>query len=456
MANSPNIFSRLRDLIAPKQAPIKGGEITPTPQRRRQLKRLPIDQNIVRTIKGDAELTHEICEIALWSQEFAASIGALTTDCFQQIGGQSSSWRIADTKDGSEDGEKTHPDILAIGKEIASRMHNGRYVLGGDRLQSTLLDYQQFGDGFLELGIGKDGLGDFCINRTAERPSLQMFPVLDEFDEVDYYALRSGNKGFSGEDEIQIPRWKVLHLSRFPGRNHLGRPASLEMVDSAWRPLKETAVDLSEAIRSAGSSMLVHELSSTITPDNRQTYIEDVQQKRLSGAMLDLFAYDGTQIKELGKAGDRVDALFKAFTSYRSMMIPFGVPSWAFPAISGRQDSNKEIANQPALLYSRQIADMRSKMGEKIKWAIAIEVVLKKGYDFYAKNGGFEIVWGDWFVTGLEQGMLQQGQGRGDGQQLNQMNAMLERIHEQQQVSIDLVNTRKVILEASKGVSDFE
>jgi len=455
MARNPDIFGRLRDLIAPKQKPAKGGIITPTPQRRR-MRRMPIDQDIVRAIKGDRELTHEICEIALWCQEFSASIGALTSDCFQQIGGQSSSWRISETKDGSEDGEKVHPDVAAIGKEIASRMFNGRYVLGGDRLQATAMDYHQFGDGFLELGIGKDGLGDYCISRTAERPSLQMFPIVDEFNEIEYYALRSGHSAIDAENEVQIPRWKTLHLSRFPGRNHLGRPASFEMVDAAWRPLKETAVDLSEAIRSAGSSMLVHELSREISPGNRQTYIEDIQAKRSTGAMLDLFAYDGTKIQELGKAGDRVNALFQAFTSYRAMMIPFGVPSWAFPAISGRQDSNKDIANQPALLYSRQIADLRSKMGEKIKWAIAIEIVLKKGYDFYAKNGGFEIVWGDWFVTGMESGMLQQGQGRGDSQQLNQMNAMLNSIHQQQQRSIDLVNTRRVIYEASQGVSDLE
>jgi hypothetical protein len=349
---------------------------------------------------------------------------------------------------------------IAVGLRAAkadSRMYNGRYVLGGDRLQATLLDCQQFGDGFLELGIGKDGLGDYCITQSAERPSLQMFPVCDEFNEIQYYDLRSGKSSFGGTDEgIQIPRWKTLHLSRFPGRDHLGRPASFEMVDSAWRPLKETAVDLSEAIRSAGSSMLVHELSAGIQPDDRQTYIEEVQAKRQSGAMLDLFAYSGTEIKELGKAGDRVNALFQAFTSYRAMMIPFGVPSWAFPAISGRQDSNKDIANQPALLYARQIADMRSKMGEKIKWAIALEIVLKKGYDFYAKNGGFEVVWGDWFVTGMEQGMMQQGQGRGDNQQLNQMNAMLNRIQQQQQRSVDLINTHKVIAEAMQGGSDLE
>ena len=457
MAKPPNILSRLRDLISPKQAPVKGGEIAAIPQKRRRM-RMPIDQEIVRPIKGDKELTHEICEIALWSQEFAASIGALTTDCFQQISGQSGSWSIAETQDGSEDGVKTNPDIVAIGKEVATRMYNGRYVLGGDRLQATALDYFQFGDGFLELEIGRDGTGDYCITRSAERPSLQMFPVVDEFNEILYYALRSGRSSFEEGEEVQIPRWKTLHLSRFPNRSHLGRPASLEMVDSAWRPLKETAVDLSEAIRSAGSSMLVHEMSAAVQPDDRQAYIEDVQQRRSTGAMLDLFAYNGTKINELGKAGDRVDALFKAFTSYRSMMIPFGVPSWAFPAISGRQDSNKDIANQPALLYARQIADMRSKMGEKIKWAIALEIVLKKGYDFYAKSGGFEIVWGDWFVTGMEQGMMQQGkeQGRGDNQQLNQMNAMLNSIHQQQQRSIDLINTHKVIAEAMQGGSDFE
>jgi hypothetical protein len=161
------------------------------------------------------------------------------------------------------------------------------------------------------------------------------------------------------------------------------------------------------------------------------------------------------KIHQLAGGGSQVKPLVDAFMTYRAMMILPGVQSWRFPAISGRQDSNKDIANQPALDYARRIADLRSLMGQSIKWAIALEIVLKKGYEFYRQDGRFEIVWGDWFVTGMEQGLMS-GNAQGDAvaanekQRMKRLDAMFTSIENRLQRSIDLDNANKLIMEVQK------
>ena len=72
--------------------------------------------------------------------------------------------------------------------------------------------------------------------------------------------------------------------------------------------------------------------------------------------------------------------------------------------------AGKEIANQPALAYARTIAHIRTIVSEQIEFAVAVELVLQRGWDWYTANGEFEVQWAEWFVTGMEQGVLHQDQ----------------------------------------------
>jgi hypothetical protein len=51
------------------------------------------------------------------------------------------------------------------------------------------------------------------------------------------------------------------------------------------------------------------------------------------------------------------------------------------------------------------IAAIRGLLGEQIKWAINVELILKMGYDWWVENGRYDIVWGDWVMSTLESAM---------------------------------------------------
>lgn len=61
----------------------------------------------------------------------------------------------------------------------------------------------------------------------------------------------------------------------------------------------------------------------------------------------------------------------------------------------------KDLNGQPALTYSRLISEVRSLLGEQVRWAINMKLVLRYGYDFYYANRKFDICWPEWILTPL-------------------------------------------------------
>lgn len=141
MARPPSLFTRLRELISPAKANASGdGALHRIGGQSRRIVRRnqPHDEPIVRLILGDRELTEELCKMAAWSREAIGVVEFLSSDPFQQLGGETSSWHLSPTKDGTDDGVKTHPDTLAIGRDLAARLNGKDYILGGDRMRSLL------------------------------------------------------------------------------------------------------------------------------------------------------------------------------------------------------------------------------------------------------------------------------------------------------------------------------
>jgi hypothetical protein len=118
--------------------------------------------------------------------------------------------------------------------------------------------------------------------------------------------------------------------------------------------------------------------------------------------------------KAYTNANESLKGVFDYWTKLREEMIPPGVPLWFFPGLGMESNSGKDIANQPALMYSRNIQALRGLVGAQVKWCISLEYVLKFGYQSYydnvIKKGGFELDWGVWAVNGQEFLMKPQAQ----------------------------------------------
>lgn len=440
MARPPNLISRIRDLISTRFRPVAAGENPSVPiVRRRGRVDLPFDEPIVRLILGDRNLTRDLCEVAYWSPEAIGVVDFLSGDPFQQIGGETGSWAIAATRDGKDDGAATHPNVLAVGRDLASRMVGREYLLGGDRLQSLVSNGLFFGDGVAELEFGLDGTGALTITGLTDRPSLQTFFEREDDEDVCYYS--------DGREIVPVPAWKLLRFSHAKRQGRYGKPLFLPHIDTSWRPCKATAADLADAIRAAGTAPLIHSLGKDASPEERARYQESVELKRDTQIVTDLFLVGGGSVSRVASDGS-IGQLLDAFMNYRKAMIPAGMPTYLFPWFTGG-DSGKDLAGQPALAYARKIANIRSQVGELVKWAIALEIVLRHGYDFYRQEGQFEITWGKWFVTGLESDLMAQEKPARNPQS-DRMESMMRSLESRLQHSIDLANTARVIQEIER------
>ncbi len=327
------------------------------------------------------------------------SISILSRDCFQQIDGRSASWRIAETL---EDGRKVHPDVIAIGRDIAARRNGKTLVLGGDRLQRAARDMMSYGDGFLEFAIEREGIGpnDWGISRSLYLPSLSMFVDEDEHEEPGMY--RQQERITPSDTDRLIHPVKMLQFSYEKDRLY-GNPISFQSSEP-WRKIKAASPDLEDAAREVAIAPWLH----VMPPDKDERYREQYQQRHESllndGIVTNLYLLSGADVRKAMSGVNVLKPLVDYYLSLRYQMLPPGLPHYLFPGLGLESNSGKEIANQPALAYARMIANLRSHLSEQIKWSVSVEIVLKKGWDFYISDGQyFDIAWGDWFVTGFEQ-----------------------------------------------------
>lgn len=430
--------------LPPVLARLKGflESATPTPERRlvsrpkRRLE-LPFDEPIVRLILDDRILTRELCEIATWSPEAIGVVDFLSSDPFQQAGGQVGSWAVSATRDGKKDGPRTHPNVLAIGREMAARFDGKELVIGGDRFQSPYRNSLFFGDGYAEMEFTRDGTGEYCLSRLTDHPSLQIFGVLGNRGA---YLLVDEPSVLMRENAIEIPWWKMLHISNQGRVGRYGVPLFQAQVDSAWRPLKQVSDDALDVIRSCGTAPWIHTFGAEAGEDEREVYRLRIEEERDSRILTDLFMGNGGAVERAAGGEKAIASMLEALQEYRTRMIPPGVPAYLFPGIKGGE-AGKDLSGQPALSYARKIANARSLIGQQVRWAITLEVVLKLGYDFFVKDGQFEVEWPFWMISGLESPQMQ-GQ-----QRLDNMMADLEGRY---QHLLDLDNVGRVIEEVSK------
>lgn len=273
-------------------------------------------------------------------------------------------------------------------------------ILGGSRLERAARDMMWSGDSFLELAIEREGISsnDYGISKSLYLPSLSVFVDEDQTGYSNGFWQRS--KTMPSPEDIWIHPLKMLHFC-LEERELYGQSILLQSIES-WRKLKEVAIDLEEASRAIGVTPWLHIMPEGRDEIYKQAYQDDIESKRRSAIITDMFLLNGADIRKASTDSNALQPLIDHYLLQRMGCIPAVIPTWAFPYLSLKDGAQKDLSSQPAMAYARFIHHLRSIIGEQVKWAISVEIVLKKGWDWFEQNGYFEVHWQPFVVSELE------------------------------------------------------
>jgi hypothetical protein len=361
---------------------------------------LEIPYTPVRPVKNSIQTSTRLLEMSEWSYELRHAVSIISRDVFQSLDGRITSWSVSPTyKD-----KKINKDVIVIADQLANRTNGKELILGGNFLQRAVRDFLFFGDAFVSLGFDKDGISkNWHIAESLYLPPLSTFIDVDDQNKIQSYSQRESV--YARETDILIHPLKMLHFC-YEKYQIYGTPISYQSLES-WRQLQEISRDLERASRDTGYSILTHKFGDQTQPMDMQDYQIRYQNMLDTGIVTNLYLLPGMEVERIAAQATALEPLMRIWLQKRYECIPPGLPIYLFPGLGLESSSGKDIATQPAFNYARLIAAIRGLLGEQIKWAISLEIVLTRGYDFYLANQNFDVVWGDWFVTGLESSLLQ-------------------------------------------------
>jgi hypothetical protein len=358
----------------------------------------------IRPVLNNLDYSFELLEISSWSYEARHAISCITRDCFQDQEGRVKSWSIAPSVDNDGNELKLNPDILAIGNALKERYNGKDQLLGGNALQRAAREMLFYGDSFLELGFEKEGLskgtGDWGIAKTLYLPTFQTFVEEDEEGGTECYWQRRTLR--PSKEDLRIEPIKMLHF-KYEEQALYGVGITFQSLEP-WRKLKEASADLENASRAVGVSPWLHIMPDGKDERYKREYAQEHEQLLADGIITNLYLMNGQDVRKASSGDTNLSDLLDYCLDLRRQMIPPGLPAWLFPGL-GKDDRAQDLQGQPALAYARMIAAVRGLLGEQIKWAINVELILKKGYDWWLENNKYDIVWGDWELSTLESAM---------------------------------------------------
>ena len=358
--------------------------------------RLPVAEEPLRAIDGNLYLSRSLLEISQWSIEAAQAVTTISRDAFGTADGDIGSWAIAGVRDGPDDEDRQAIDenTKAVVRDLQQRRCGKTYVVGGMRFQQAINEMLRFGDSFVQLRFAKEGLSsspsDWCVAETFYMPTFATFVLQDDVGrEAGYRRM------FAANDECEdYGLLEILHFCHQANGLYGTTPFSAML--PTWDMLKRVYPAVESAVVDTGAAPWVHTMPPGASEEQRQAYEDTHSELAAEGVVKNLYLMDGAEVRKAinNDAGTR--ELIDTWLELRRSMIPFGLPSYFFslPSRAGAQDLNL----QPAMLYARLIAFVRSLVGEQIKWICDIEIALKLGVDHLHEHP-YDIIWPRWEVS---------------------------------------------------------
>jgi hypothetical protein len=376
---------------------------------------LDIPEPVFRPIMMDRSLSIELSEFLVWSPEMVTSMTILAQNIFQEETGAIGSWKIrTKNPDGTPLERPPNANVVAIAENLRQRYNGGIPVLGGERLEEAAWCIAK-GDVFMELEISREGIGrnDYGISNSIYLPSFSMFINATEQGQIEQYRQQTG---ITPSDQDKI--WdgynlaKILHFKHRGGNQRYGVSRAFAQIES-WRKYKSS----SRRIEESASTLLgfwVHEAPAEVGTEWRQAYRSEFEALLSeSDYVTNIYLPNGADVRRTSSPTPSLTPLLAEHTLNRYGCCLAGVPVYYIPGLGLESGASKELANSPALNYARLIAHTRSILGEKLKAAVALEVVLNYGYEFWLENSDIEFDW-PFFEAIVQPGILPSNPGKAD------------------------------------------
>jgi hypothetical protein len=374
-----------------------------------------IPENVYRPIMMDRGLALELCEFLSWSPEMVTSMTILAQNIFQEETGAIGSWKIRTKKsDGTPLEHKPHPNVVAIAENLRKRYNGGIPVLGGQRLEEAAWCIAK-GDVFAELEITKEGIGrnDYGISNSIYLPSFSMFVNTDQQGRIEEYRQQS-NVAPNADDRVwkDYDIAKILHFKHRGGNQRYGVSRAFAQIES-WRKYKSS----SRRIEESASTLLgfwVHEAPAEVGTEWRQAYRSEFEAMLSeSDYVTNIYLPNGADVRRTSSPTPSLTPLLAEHTLNRYGCCLAGVPVYYIPGLGLESGASKELANSPALNYARLISHTRSILGDRLRQAVALEVVLNYGYEFWLENSDIEFDW-PYFEAIVQPGILPNDPSKSD------------------------------------------
>lgn len=313
------------------------------------------------------------------------AIGKIIDSMFASSDGDDRGWVIADTV-----GEQpVNPIVYQILFDLWSR------EIGGLKLSNAAWELLQYGDCFGSKVISSDTPLP-RIEALEFLPTYEMFLVdrtlrtQTGLQRERYYEQR---RYAADEEYIKIPYMFITHWKlRSRGNKKYGRALFAgKACYRAWQSLVDAQIDLRKASRNVGVTPLKHILPENYSATRIQQYRDSVEEKRRrDGTITDFYMGNGGDISGVFGLGNSLQGLIDTVNYWtKELAIHSNVPLFLFGIDVG---GARDIAQQPALAYSRFINSIRGDLTVGIRNLCDTELLLH-GLDPSLPENQYEIIW---------------------------------------------------------------
>ena len=389
------------NLIGSQDVAAIGGRARQTRQRF-----LDLPEIVLRPVMADRAISMEIEELVQWSPEMNACLTILAQNVFQSELGEIGSWKIkTKNRDGTPLEKPVHPDVISIAENLRTRRNGKDFVLGAQRLEQAVWAVAR-GDEFCELALEKEGIGrnDWGISKSLFLPRWSCFVEANEQNEVMSYRQQSrldicdSDRIWSGADLARMLHFKYKPQGRY------GFPGVFAQVEP-WRKLKELSMDIESASRSAIAPWIL-EMPPEKDETYRQAFRAEMEGQLENGMITHLYLPHDADMRKAASATPTMKPLLDVMVQLRYQTLLPSFPVFLISGLALEAGVGKELSGQNAMSYGRLIAHVRSMLGEQIEWALALEIVMNRGYQWWLDHNDFELEWPEWknqdYIPGVD------------------------------------------------------